>query len=135
MKKTLFLLFLITMFGCEENEGSDIWRVWYAVQLPPIYDLKITYNSDKYFDSNQRDTIFVHDTSYVQFLDGFWVGQHLQDHKDDGYYINVKIDSLIPYEGHLGVFVYVNDTSLIDSVLYTYGTKEITLQGDIPLNF
>ena len=135
MKKTFFLLFLITVFGCEENEGSDLWRVWYAVQLPPTHDLKITYNSDKYFDSNQRDTIFIHDTSYVQYLDGFWVGQHLQDHRDDGYYINVQIDSLTPYDGHLGVFVYVNDTSLIDSVLYPYGTNEITLQGDLPLNF
>ena len=135
MKKTLFLLLAITLLGCEKNEGTDLWRIWYAVQLPPNYDLKITYNSDKYFDAGSRDTIYVHDSSYVQYLDGFWIGQHLQDHKDDQYYINVQIDSLTPYEGHLGVFVYANDTSLLDSILYPYGKNEITLQGDIPLNF
>ena len=135
MKKTLFLLLAITLLGCEKNEGTDLWRIWYAVQLPPNYDLKITYNSDKYFDAGSRETIYVHDSSYVQYLDGFWIGQHLQDHKDDQYYINVQIDSLTPYEGHLGVFVYANDTSLLDSILYPYGKNEITLQGDIPLNF
>ena len=121
--------------SCNKNEGTVLWRVWYAVQLPPNYDLKITYNSDKYFDSGTRDTVFIHDTSYVQYLDGFWIGQHLQDHKDDGYYINVKIDSLTPYEGFLGVYVYANDTSLLDSAFYPYGTTEINLRGDIPINF
>ena len=135
MKKLLILLVVITLWGCTKNEGTVLWRVWYAVQLPPNHDLKITYNSDKYFDSGVHDTVYVHDSSYVQQLDGFWIGQHLQSNKDDGYYINVQIDSLTPYDGHLGVFVYANDTSLIDSVLYPYGTKEITLQGDIPLNF
>lgn len=135
MKKLLVLLTALTILGCTKNDGTVLWRVWYAVQLPPNHDLKITYNSDKYFDSGVRDTVFIHDSSYVQELDGFWIGQHLQDKKDDGYYINVQIDSLTPYDGHLGVFVYANDTSLIDSVLYPYGTKEITLQGDIPLNF
>ena len=135
MKKLLVLLTVITLLGCTKNDGTVIWRVWYAVQLPPNHDLKVTYNSDKYFDSGVRDTVFIHDSSYVQELDGFWIGQHLQKDKVDGYYINVQIDSLTPYDGHLGVFVYANDTSLIDSVLYPYGTKEITLQGDIPLNF
>ena len=135
MKKLLVLLIIFTFFGCTKNDGSVLWRVWYAVQLTPNYDLKVTYNSDKYFDSGVRDTVFIHDSSYVQQLDGFWIGQHLQDKKDNGYYINVKIDSLNSYDGHLGVYVYANDTSLIDSFLYPYGTKEITLQGKIPLNF
>ena len=123
------------MFGCEKNEGTTLWRVWYAVQLPPNYDLKVTYNSDKYFDADERDTVYVHDSSYVQYLDGFWIGQQLQDHKNDGYYINVQIDSLTPYEGKLGVFVYANDTSLLDSILYPYGTNNLTLEGEIPANF
>ena len=135
MKKLLFLFLAFIVYGCAENEGTVLWRVWYAVQLPPDYDLKVTYNSDKYFDSGYRDTVFVHDTSYVQYLEGFWIGQHLQSNKNDGYYINVQIDSLTPYEGYLGVYVYANDTSLLDSVLYPYGTDEIILQGDIPLNF
>lgn len=135
MKKLLIFLMFFTVLSCKKDEGTIIWRVWYAVQLPPDHDLKITYNSDKYFDSGIRDTVYVHDSSYVQYLDGFWIGQHLQDDKEDGYYINVQIDSLTPYDGRLGVFVYANDTSLIDSVLYPYGTKEITLKGEIPLYF
>ena len=135
MKKTLFILLIIIVFGCEKNEGTTLWRLWYAVQLPPNYDLKVTYNSDKYFDSDERDTVYVHDSSYVQYLDGFWIGQHLQDHKNDGYYVNVQIDSLTPYDGRLGVFVYANDTSLLDSVFYPYGTSQITLEGEIPENF
>ncbi len=135
MKKTLFILLIIIVFGCEKNEGTNLWRLWYAVQLPPNYDLKVTYNSDKYFDSDERDTVYVNDSSYVQYLDGFWIGQHLQDHKNDGYYVNVQIDSLTPYDGKLGVFVYANDTSLLDSVFYPYGTSQITLEGAIPENF
>lgn len=135
MKKLLFLVFTLIVLGCTNNNGTVLWRVWYAVQVPPNYDLKITYNSDKFFDSGVHDTIYVHDSSYVQQLDGFWIGQRLQENKEHGYYINIKIDSLTPYDGHLGVFVYANDTSLLDSVLYPYGRKEITLQGDIPINF
>ncbi|MBI35592.1 MAG: hypothetical protein CMP67_09570 [Flavobacteriales bacterium] len=135
MKKLFILLFIFTLYSCEKNEGTIIWRVWYAVQLPPDYDLKVTYNSDKYFDSGVRDTVYIHDSSYVQYVDGFWIGQHLQDHKDAGYYINVQIDSLTPYDGYLGVYVYANDTSLLDSVLYPYGTNEVILQGEIPQNF
>ena len=116
MKKLLIFLMFFAVLSCKEDEGTIIWRVWYAVQLPPDHDLKITYNSDKYFDSGVRDTVFVHDSSYVQYLDGFWIGQRLQDDKKNGYYINVQIDSLTPYDGHLGVFVYANDTTLLDSV-------------------
>ena len=135
MKKILILLLVIVVLGCSKNEGTPIWRIWYAVQVTPNYDLSITYNSDKYFDSGKRDSVFVNDTSYSEQLDGFWVGQRLQDNKDDGYYINVQLNELDEYEGHLGVFTYVNDTNLIDSVLYPYGTSEITLQGEIPVIF
>lgn len=135
MKKVLILLLVIVVLGCSKNEGTPIWRIWYAVQVTPNYDLSITYNSDKYFDSGKRDSVFVNDTSYSQQLGGFWVGQRLQDNKDDGYYINVQLNELDEYEGRLGVFVYVNDTNLIDSVLYPYGTSEITLQGEIPVTF
>ena len=135
MKKILILLLVIVVLGCSKNEGTPIWRIWYAVQVTPNYDLSITYNSDKYFDSGKRDSVFVNDTSYSQQLDGFWVGQRLQDNKDDGYYINVQLNELDEYEGYLGVFAYVNDTNLIDSVLYPYGTSEITLQGEIPVIF
>ena len=135
MKKLLFLSVLVAFVSCNKNEGANLWRVWYAVQVPPNYDLKITYNSDKYFDSGIRDTVYVHDSSYVQQLDGFWIGQRLQEDKENGYYINIQIDSLTPYEGNLGVFVYANDTNLIDSILFPYGRKEITLKGNIPVNF
>ena len=47
----------------------------------------------------------------------------------------LRFSFMIAFLAFLGVFVYANDTSLLDSVLYQYGTKEITLQGDIPLNF
>lgn len=135
MKKILILLLPIVFLGCSKNEGTPIWRIWYAVQVTPNYDLSIIYNSDNYFDSGKRDSVFVNDTSYNQQLDGFWVGQRLQTNKDDGYYINVQINELDEYEGHLGVFVYVNDTNLIDSVLYSHGTSEITIQGEIPVIF
>ncbi len=135
MKKLIGFLFIIALLGCQKDDGRIIWRVWYAVQLPPDHDLKITYNSDKFFDSGVYDTIVVHDSDYVQQLDGFWIGQRLQDDKENGYFINVQIDSLTPYDGRLGVFVYANDTSLLDSVYYPYGTESISLEGDIPENF
>ena len=135
MRNLSFLIVLIGIASCNNNEGTLLWRVWYAVQVPPNYDFKITYNSDKYFDSGTRDTVFVHDSSYVQQLEGFWIGQRLQENKEEGYYVDIQVDSLTPYDGELGVFVYANDTNLLDSFLYPYGTKEIRLQGDIPLNF
>lgn len=135
MKQFLLLAAALVLLGCSDDEGTPIWRVWYAVQVTPDYDLKINYNSDKYFDSGERDTIVVHDSSYVQSLSGFWVGQRLQENKNDDYFINVQVDSLTPFTGKLGVFVYVNDTSLIDSVFYDYGTKEIQLEGAIPQFF
>ena len=135
MRFYVFLMLLILVTSCNNSEGTNLWRIWYAVQVTPHYDLKIMYNSDKYFDSLLRDTILVHDSSYVQQLEGFWIGQRLQEDRDRGYYINIQVDSLTPYEGKLGVFIYANDTNLLDSFLYPYGTKEIILQGDIPLNF
>ena len=62
MKKLLFLVLTLTLLGCTNNNGTVLWRVWYAVQVPPNYDLKITYNSDKFFDSGMHDTIYVHDS-------------------------------------------------------------------------
>lgn len=135
MKQFFIGLTVLFLLGCSDDDGTPIWRVWYAVQVTPDYDLKINYNSDKFFDSGIRDTILVHDSSYVQSLSGFWVGQRLQDTKDDDYFINVQIDSLTPFTGKLGVFVYVNDTNLIDSVFYNYGTTNVELQGAIPQFF
>ena len=135
MKKLLFLLSLIFLLACAKDEGTPIWRVWYAVEVTPNYDIDVSYFSDKYHANGILETINVHDSSYVQQLDGFWVGQHLQDNKESGYYINVKINALNLYDGKLGVYVYVNDTSLIDSAFFPVGITDITLQGDIPKLF
>lgn len=135
MKKVLFLFLSILLFGCAEDEGTPIWRIWYAVQVTPNYDLDIQYFSDKYHDTGKLEKQSVHDSSYVQQLAGYWVGQHLQSDRESGYYINVDIKGLNEFQGKLGVFVYVNDTNLIDSVFYSFGETKVVLQGDIPKVF
>lgn len=136
MKKlVLSLIVFIALNGCQSSEGTPIWRVWYAVQLPPDYDVDILYHSDKYFDTGILDTVHVYDSTYVQQLNGFWVGQHLQSDKSDNYYIKAIFNELTPYEGRLGVFVYVNDTNLIDSLYFPFGTESIELTGEIPKVF
>lgn len=135
MKKLGLILLVVTFLGCSEDEGRSIWRVWYAVQVTPNYDIDITYNSDKFFATGQYDTINITQDTYEQQLDGFWIGQRLQKDKKDDYFINVKVNSSDAFTGKIGVYVYVNDTSLIDSVLYPYGTDEVTLMGTIPKNF
>jgi hypothetical protein len=135
MKKLLCLLSLILFLGCAKDEGTPIWRVWYAVELTPNYDIDIQYYSDKYHATGILETINVHDSSYVQQLDGFWVGQHFQNDKETGYFIDLNIKGINSYNGKLGVYVYANDTSLIDSAFFPFGTTNITLQGDIPKLF
>lgn len=135
MKKVLFLLCLVSILGCQEDEGTPIWRIWYAVQVTPNYDMDIQYFSDQYHDTGVLNTIHVHDSSYNQQLDGYWVGQHLQNDKSTGYYINVDMKAMNSFSGQLGVFIYANDTNLIDSTFYSFGTTNITLQGDIPKTF
>tara|TARA_B100000795_G_scaffold105368_2_gene77745 strand:- start:2552 stop:2968 length:417 start_codon:yes stop_codon:yes gene_type:complete len=137
MKKVLVFLslILILFFGCAEDTGTPIWRVWYAVEVTPNYDLDIRYFSDKYHDTKILETINIQDSSYVQQLDGFWVGQHFQSDKETGYFIDVDIKGINQYNGRLSVFVYANDTSLLDSISYPFGTTNITLQGNIPKTF
>lgn len=135
MKKLVAFLLLFTAFGCSEDEGTPIWRIWYAVQVIPNFDLDIEYYSDKYHDTGVLETFNVHDSSYVQELDGFWVGQHLQNDRETGYYININVKGINAYNGNLNVLVYANDTNLIDSTSFPFGTSSVTLQGAIPKNF
>jgi hypothetical protein len=137
MKKVLVFLslILILFFGCTEDIGTPIWRVWYAVEVTPNHDLDIRYFSDKYHDTKILETINIKDSSYVQQLDGFWVGQHFQSDKEIGYFIDIDIKGINQYNGRLSVFVYANDTSLLDSISYPFGTTNITLQGNIPKTF
>tara|TARA_X000000368_G_C22866954_1_gene639108 strand:- start:257 stop:667 length:411 start_codon:yes stop_codon:yes gene_type:complete len=135
MKKALFYLFFVFILSCTEDKGTPIWRVWYAVELTPNYDVDISYFSDKYHATGVLESINIHDSSYVQQLDGFWIGQHFQDSKETGYYIDINIKALNSYNGKLGVYVYANDTSLLDSAFFPFGTTNITLQGEIPKLF
>jgi hypothetical protein len=131
----LFLLSIpmLILQSCKEETGTPITRVWYAIQVTPDYDFDVVYFSDKYFDTGTLDTIHINDSTHTpQGNNNLWIAERLTTDKSEGYFIKARFNEWTPYEGKLGMFVYANDTNLLDSVFFDFETREVELSGSIP---
>ena len=137
MKISIRLFFLIAFislfYSCKEETGTPITKIWYAIQVTPDYDFDVVYFSDKYFDTGDLDTLHINDSTHTpQGNNNLWIAERLTNDKSEGYFIRAQFNEWTPYEGKLGMFVYANDTNLLDSVFFDYETREVQLSGDIP---
>lgn len=133
----MYLSFLfvtvISFSGCKEETGTPLTKVWYAIQLTPDYDFQVSYFSDKYFDTGVLDTFYINDSSHTPTgNNNLWVAERITNDKSEGYFIRADFNEWTPFEGRLGLFVYANDTNLLDSVYFDYETESIELSGEIP---
>ena len=148
--KVLTLVFLLFAFliSCEKNEGASIYKVWYLLELPAEFDADITYYSDKYAATQKLETIHITDTTYSPFQAtlsqnsgkiNVWFASHLQKDRSLPYSIEAQFNdsTKFDYTGNKKyvMMVFVNDTTLIDSVQFTPTFNKIKLTGDIPLEF
>ena len=133
-KHVLYFIFLL-LFACTDDSGTPISSIKYQLALPSTYNFEIKYFSDKYFDTKTLNSFNISDSTYTPNIAGFWEGKRIQNDKGNGYFINVKINQSNPFEGELKLYVYVNDTVLIDSASYTKESTEINLEGEIPKSF
>ena len=133
-KHALYFIFLL-LFACTDDSGTPISNLKYQLALPSTYNFEIKYYSDKYFDTKTLNSFTISDSTYTPSTEGFWEGKRIQSDKVNGYFINVKINQSNPFEGELKLYVYVNDTVLIDSASYTKESTEINLEGEIPKSF
>ncbi|MFM7021936.1 MAG: hypothetical protein ACKOXB_03085 [Flavobacteriales bacterium] len=143
----LIVAFLVLIFSisCEKNEGSSIYKVWYLLEVPNQFDANITYYSDKYAATGQLETIHITDTTYNPFNASLsensgkikvWYATHLQKDRSLPYYIEAQFNdsTKFDYTGNKKyvMMVFVNDTTLVDSIQFTPTFNKIKLTGDIP---
>ena len=142
-----FLLFTFS-YSCEKNEGSSIYKVWYLLEVPAKFDANITYFSDKYAATKNLETIHITDTTYAPFLATLsensskirvWVTSHIQKNRDLPYYIEAQFNDSTKFDYSASkkyvLMVFVNDTTMIDSVQFTPTFNKLKLTGNIPLKF
>lgn len=142
-----FLLFIFSS-SCEKNEGSSIYKVWYLLEVPSKFDVNITYYSDKYAATKNLESIHITDTTYAPYQATLsensskikvWFASHLQKDRSLPYFIEAQFNdsTQFDYTGNKKyvMMVFVNDTTLIDSVQFKPTFGKLTLSGDIPLNF
>ncbi len=152
IKKIILLCFGLCLLSftisCEKNTGTDIYKVWYLLEVPAKFDVKINYNSDKYAAMGTMDTIHYTDTTYSPYTASLsensskikvWVGNHAQRNHSLPYFIEAQFSSYTQFDNTAGkkyvMMVFANDTTLLDSIQFTPTFGKVKLSGDIPKNF
>ncbi len=136
LKKITFYTLLLLLIACNKDDSdTPISNIKYRLYLPENYNMDIQYYSDKYFDKGTLETFTIDNDSYTPPIEGIWEGKRLQKDKETGYFIQVNINQVNSFSDELKLFVYVNDSIVIDSAIYTNTSKEIKLEGEIPKIF
>lgn len=134
--KYVFMAFVFLFSSCnDDEEGTPLSSLKYRLYLPESYDINIQYYSDQYFASKELKSFNLNSVSYTPPNEGYWEGKHLQNDKETGYYINVNFNQLASFSGDLKLYIYANDSIVIDSVSYNASSSAILLEGQIPVTF
>lgn len=141
-------LFFAFSYSCEKNAGPAIYKVWYLLELPTTFDANITYYSDKYVATKNLETLHINDTNYTPLQATFsetsnklnvWVANHLQSDRSLPYYIEAQFNSATKFDYTNGkkyvMMVFVNDTTMIDSIQFLPTYNKLKLTGNIPTSF
>ncbi len=149
IKLSLVAIFMLCInWSCDKEKGSSIYKVWYLLEVPDKFDVKIAYYSDKYAATGNLETIHYTDTNYSPFTATLsetssktqcWVGNHVQKDRNTPYYIDVEFNDSTKFDYTNGkkyvLMVFANDTSLIDSIQFTPTYNKLHLTGNIPDKF
>ena len=133
MKRILFILFFIPLlFSCDKDATVPQTKLTYVIDDINGNELGVSYYSDYYEASGILKEISINDTS-VSFLINYWEADRRYVEKDDTYYIKVEYKKYYnPALKIQKIYVYANDTSLIDSFEGTATNNIVELQGTVP---
>jgi len=144
----MLLLLFPFLSSCEKDQGSNIYKVWYLLEVPAKFDATITYNSDQYAATGSTQSIHITDSTYAPYQATLsensgkikvWFATHLQKDRKLPYLIEAQFSDSTKFDFSNNkkyvMMVFVNDTTLIDSVQFTPTFNKIKLSGDIPLQF
>jgi hypothetical protein len=135
-QKLLFIFIGLSIISCKKEESdTPITNIKYRLYLPKSFNLDISYYSDKYFDSGTLESFNLNNDNYSLINNKYWEAKRIQNNKDSGYYFEAQINSLESFEGELKLFIYLNDSILIDSSSFNHSSSEIKIKGDIPKTF
>ena len=145
---SMMLLLLSLLSSFEKDQGSNIYKVWYLLEVPAKFDATITYNSDQYAATGSTQSIHITDSTYAPYQATLsensgkikvWFATHLQKDRKLPYLIEAQFSDSTKFDFSNNkkyvMMVFVNDTTLIDSVQFTPTFNKIKLSGDIPLQF
>jgi hypothetical protein len=120
----LFLgLATFTLAACKKDEFVPV-KVLYAARAADSSLLRITYNSDYYYDSGIRKPVEFRSEG------GYWLASHIAYGPED-YYIKVEyLDSIGP-ETDFRVYVVFNDTLFVDSSVTAHSLPVVELSGPV----
>lgn len=136
-KSFLILLICFALFACNnEYSPSPLNKIWYSVQVPNNdFKLEITYYSDLYYASNTLDTLTVQQNN-PNINQKFWKSIRIpEEQRDESYFIHIQAQELPDTLLNYSIYVFANDSVLLDSSAYHYNEREKTLSGNIPKFF
>lgn len=117
----LFLAGIFFFNACKKDDFTPVY-VTYAVKAADSSELRISYNSDYYFDSGTRKPVNIISNG------GFWAATHLAT-KQEEYYIKVEYLSSVNPETDFEVKVIFNDTMTVDSVYFDHIEPLVEFSG------
>jgi len=119
----LFTGILAMLVSCKKDKFDPI-RITYAAKAADSSLLRITYNSDYYYDSG------LHKPVDHLCLGGYWLASHTANEPEE-YYIRVEyVDSVGP-ETDYRVYVVFNDTLYVDSAVFSHSVPVVELSGPV----
>ena len=128
----ILLLIVIAFTSCNKQNISTV-NIRYEVDMYDVDSVAITIYSDYYWNSGVTQTINPLDgQGHSYTLTNRWTAARTSPVENEAYYIKVDYFSFTSATPSIGVFVYRNDTSLIDSFIQTGDTNSIILSGNLP---
>lgn len=123
LKIFIFLFIVLLSSGCKKDNFNPV-KVTYKVKAADSSLLRITYNSDYYYDSGNR-TIISHLSN-----GNTWTASHIAN-KPEEYYIKAEYISSVNPEKDFRVMVILADTLGIDSLISDTIVHTVELTGSI----
>lgn len=118
----IILLFLFA--SCDKEEFTPV-RVTYTVKVADSSTVTIAYNSDYYYDSDNRKPV-----NYTS-EGGIWAASHIA-YEPEEYYIRVEYISSVSTETDFEVKVFFDDAdAAVDSVVSNTIIPLVELKGNV----
>lgn len=114
----------MSFFACKKDKYRKQVTVRYDIRIGQGNSVLIQCFNDYYFDNGKQLKTMRYKSNY-----DYWFSTH-NAYVEEGYYLNIKPDTLLGDTINLQASVYVNDTLLEQKISITKFT-DITLQGQL----